>query len=358
MAQLIHHIATRHEETGRSTTHGIGVALNGISLQLIRVNFQDNGFDSVFPIFKSSKQCLIPENLDTATFPLAIQWLCALLVENEADRFGLEKYEDKLQIPSQFEVQSILGEGGFGIVFKVEKNVEGCCEQFAIKVIRHRGKKDETTVLFQEKKIITLLNNNKVPRVPTLHNFEPVVADPCLVMTPVGKPLVDYVKTSSAETLPAFAEMLLQKLYETLTASHTANILHCDIRPSNIILHENEPYLIDWGLGNSFPSLLYRYELFGVNEFMATDKVLLTLQPPSTEWKPTKEHDLQALLFTYVAILNADCEAPWETSHQGKQTIQNMITMRREWFQKNELCAFVKNTADLNNAVNNICNTP
>ena len=38
----------------------------------------------------------------------------------------------------------------------------------------------------------------------------------------------------------------LRDVAQTMKSSNTNNILHCDIKPSNIILHENHGYLIDW----------------------------------------------------------------------------------------------------------------
>jgi serine/threonine protein kinase len=63
-----------------------------------------------------------------------------------------------------------------------------------------------------------------------------------LVTEPIGVPLRDTSLT------PAEVIDLTQRLVQTLHEVHERGLVHGDVSPDNVVLHNGEPVLIDWGL--------------------------------------------------------------------------------------------------------------
>jgi hypothetical protein len=59
--------------------------------------------------------------------------------------------------------------------------------------------------------------------------------------------------------------------------------------------------------------------------------VRLTAEKPSTKLLPQKEHDLQALCYTFAAVyLDKHAEAPWgHEGYVGKAAFEKLIEVRR-----------------------------
>eukprot|EP01031_Cornospumella_fuschlensis_P027389 gene27389-33080_t len=311
MAQCLYHITRRHRDTGRSTMHGVGLAWNTVVMCTADYRRRDG------------------------------LWIAAIR-RNGATPCGISNHI------------SVLGEGGFGIVFAVDRTLGGINEQYALKVMR-RGGDEENTWLNREAQVLEQLNSQNIPRVPKLHRVSDSPNPRFLLMTPVGVPFTLYREACGDPR--AVADQALVKLFETLSSAHRANIMHGDVRPSNVVMLCDEPYLVDWGLGTVGPGGAHsRRDLFGVQEFMAAEKLLWKLKSSRTSWKLSASHDLQALLFTYVAMRDPDCDVPWRVDdqvHGEDAIIHAMIAKRREWFlnSASELCDFAKNTPELKNEI-------
>lgn len=76
----------------------------------------------------------------------------------------------------------------------------------------------------------------------------------CLVLYPCGEPILSLSKELISTNLPEF----IKQIKDQLEIAHKNNIYHHDIRPHNIIVHEDKAILIDWGLSNT---VIYLYIL-------------------------------------------------------------------------------------------------
>ncbi len=95
-----------------------------------------------------------------------------------------------------------------------------------------------------EAKIINKLNNIiPVPKIIETNNKETIIMEYIK-----GKKLSEHLETLNWKSLS-------KQIGETLTKLHNQNIIHGDLTTSNMILKENQIYLIDFGLGFHSPKL-------------------------------------------------------------------------------------------------------
>lgn len=155
-------------------------------------------------------------------------------------------------IADRFQVKSILGEGGMGIVYLAHDPVLN--KDVAIKVLRE-GMPASTIVRFQqEAKAVGKLKHSNIIEV---YDFGISEDSPYLVMELLsGQSLAEFMKS------PAWSKIKLTELIEILLQvarglyhAHGNGILHRDIKPSNIMLRDfsdkQESFkvlLVDFGL--------------------------------------------------------------------------------------------------------------
>lgn len=332
IAQVTKRLVTRFENSNRKTNVGIGVVTNGDQLLIIRIDFQLDDNTELFPLFSTTQESLMNE-LDKDYPPLGLRWLITLLLENDTKVFGLPPLPEVFSVPGEFQFNSTLGTGGFGIVY----NVMRFGEEYAFKMIRNNYDitifKEDKGLFLKEYKIINLLISNNIANVPTYAEY---IDSPStgLLLAPVGIPLQEYLMSDSIDN-NIIAERVIKEIYAALTLIHDLNILHCDIRPSNIIVYDHKPVLIDWGLAVETIAKSFKKScMFGVPEFMSDEKLNIYYQSPNTEWNPTKQHDMHALLYTYAAILsNKDTSPPWGIF--DFVTLEKFINDRKKWMKEN-----------------------
>jgi serine/threonine protein kinase len=108
---------------------------------------------------------------------------------------------------------------------------------------------------------------------------------------------------SAAQRLSC-ADIVLHRVISALRAAHGARLVHCDVRPSNIIVSQHGAVLVDWGLAHSFGARLVDC---GVAAF-ADQRIFqggVAAHPAM---------DAVAALYTWLAIaFGGDCWAPWAT---------------------------------------------
>jgi len=329
LAQLMQRLAERHLATDKATQHGIGVVLNGRTVQLLRINFVDDGTDVVFPAFVTPCEPLVGGAGDVAC-PTGLRWLIALMMEHDVTRFGLPEHGNfDFAEDSPYVFSRVLGQGGFSCVSEVAHGDLA----LAVKSLRHSKPTLASDALESEAAVLESLATARVPRVPALvARIKSRVGQPGLVLSPVGVPLLDHLTAVLSPARAAFARHVLLHVGETLHAAHAAGFLHGDVRPSNIIMCGDKPYLIDWGFGERTPAKMRkRVHLHGERAFMADDKLRLCDAPPATLWQQKAEHDLHALLYTYAAITQPECAAPWGVAFVGPVATAALLEVRRAW---------------------------
>ena len=152
---------------------------------------------------------------------------------------------------------------------------------------------------------------------------------PVLFLTPVGTPLVTIVSRTPSGARRRLVNFVMRGVVQVLQRCHGAGLVHCDVRPENIVLLADaaEPsrivrvILADWGLcrrsGDDCRGIgqpLYAHEDVFCGRGVC----------PASPWV-----DLVSAAYTFVALLHGVCagRAPWNL-------IEETTTNRSVWFSE------------------------
>lgn len=145
----------------------------------------------------------------------------------------------------RFEIRGIVGRGGMGIVFRAYDPKLN--REVALKTPLLGPAADHAVVkrFLREAQVVADIQH---PHICPVFDCGEIDGIPYLVMPLVkGEPLGDWLKRRSPA--PNQCAELLVKLAKALDRLHAAGILHQDIKPSNVVVNENdEPLLMDFGL--------------------------------------------------------------------------------------------------------------
>jgi serine/threonine protein kinase len=125
---------------------------------------------------------------------------------------------------------------------------------------------------------------------------------------------------------------------EALEAAHANSIIHCDVRPSNIVVSgTGKGVLIDWGTSRSVSK-----ECGGCGVAAYADERVY-MQGTYTA-RPAQ--DLSALLYTWLSVAHThSCSTPWLA---GALSDASMFDNRKDWVNAlSKDNAGVKRVADL-----------
>lgn len=153
-----------------------------------------------------------------------------------------------------YQYLSILGRGGFGIVYEVVETLSG--QKFAIKRLHTRNTEDQEFIL-REIRAIAEFNH------PGIINYKNSFREDdalFLVMEycPNGS-LYDRIRRHGRLS-PDQAVKLFLSLTETMKYLHDFNIVHHDLKPPNILFNrQKEPVISDFGCANSTDGTIFYY---------------------------------------------------------------------------------------------------
>jgi serine/threonine-protein kinase len=144
-------------------------------------------------------------------------------------------------------LEELIGSGGMGAVYRASRN-DGLFEQtVAIKFVRGFAERATAQALMDsERRLLARLQHPGVARI--LDGGTTPEGLQFLVMEFVrGVPVDEHVR---AAALPARARVaLIQEVCAALAEAHRQLVLHCDIKPSNILIGEDgHAKLIDFGI--------------------------------------------------------------------------------------------------------------
>jgi serine/threonine protein kinase len=173
-----------------------------------------------------------------------------------------------------------LGEGGMAIVYKALDTRLEC--EVAVKVIRTdnlpRNAEERALKRFErEAKSVAKLTHANIVKVTDYGDFE---GSPYLVMEYLpGGTLKDFINLRGQIPWKEAVKLLIP-IAEALAYAHSHNVIHRDVKPSNILLTENNsPMLTDFGVAKVIEEDL-TMDLTGTNatvgtpEYMAPEQVL------------------------------------------------------------------------------------
>jgi serine/threonine protein kinase len=177
-----------------------------------------------------------------------------------------------------YRIDRLLGEGGFGQVYRAVRD-DG--SPVAIKVLHAElvRSNDALTRFARELAAITRLDHRHIVR--ALDHGQLVDGRPYLVLEYIEGPSLRDVIHERRALPPAEVLAILEPLCEALAVAHAANLIHRDVKASNVILSRDalgpRPVLLDFGLvkllGDDGPSLTSSRSMLGTPAAMAPEQM-------------------------------------------------------------------------------------
>ncbi len=189
---------------------------------------------------------------------------------SDADTVQRGDSDSRRQI-KQFELQSILGHGGFGIVWKAkDKRLQ---RDVAIKVPRpDRLAPSDRTLFLREARAAAKLHH---PHIISIHEVGEHDSQIYIVSELVdGVSLKTWLETGRLS--PADAASLMAKLATAVHHAHEQGIVHRDLKPANVLIDKKgEPHVADFGLAKrdtGEESLSVSGQLMGTPAYMSPEQ--------------------------------------------------------------------------------------
>ena len=142
----------------------------------------------------------------------------------------------------KYRIERMLAEGGFARVYRAQDTIEGI--KVALKVPHQSVMTPKTLDFFRKEARLTAVLDH--PNILPVKNAA-VIDDRFVIASPLAKQSLDErLKTRlSIKTAMSFAEQIL----DGLAAAHGKNIVHCDIKPENILIFpDNRIRITDFGI--------------------------------------------------------------------------------------------------------------
>jgi len=149
------------------------------------------------------------------------------------------------QIISHYEIVSLLGAGGMGVVYRARDTRLG--RDVAMKVLPEELAQDRNRLIRYEReaKLLASLNH---PNIATIYDIAESDGNHCLVLEFVeGESLSERLKR---ERIPvAEGSSICRQIAEALEAAHEQGIVHRDLKPSNVMIKsDGSVKVLDFGI--------------------------------------------------------------------------------------------------------------
>lgn len=173
--------------------------------------------------------------------------------------------------------ERLLGEGGMGKVYLAQDNQ--LQRQVAIKELTYQPKDEEVNHALQEARLLARVNHSNIIQIYNVHDEGDHIS---LVMEYFNSKTLTQFQQEAYTTLVQKLD-LLQQLSAGLAAAHKNDVIHCDLKPSNILVNDQGHLKItDFGIAllatnenqNSEPSASNPLQ-FGSLLFMSPEQIKL-----------------------------------------------------------------------------------
>ena len=192
-------------------------------------------------------------------------------IESESERvLGPVGPGDYLPVVPGFEVRSVLGRGGMGVVYLARQAQPR--RLVALKMIRDDigATPGELERMRVEAEAMAKVQH---PNVVQVHAFDVLHGRPLLVLEYLPRGGLDNAWGGRPQDGRAAAE-LARKLALAVAAAHAAGVVHCDLKPANVLLTEaGEPKVSDFGLAKFGDALALRTgDVVGTPAYMSPEQ--------------------------------------------------------------------------------------
>ncbi len=171
----------------------------------------------------------------------------------------------------QFELRSVIASGGMATVFRAfDLNLE---REVAIKLLKKEIAADPEVLksFYREARVIAALNHTNIIHVYTFDEFE---GEPYIAMEIADNGSLDSRIEREGRVDELVVLDVAEKIGSALATASKHNILHRDIKPGNILFNtDNEPKLMDFGLGGTEAHLDSDSAVYGTPQYIAPEKL-------------------------------------------------------------------------------------
>ena len=155
-----------------------------------------------------------------------------------------------------------------------------------------------------------------------------------LVQRPLGRSLTAWV-TERVSSVPAWdaarmrrecANSVTRGVLIAIAAAHSVKRIHCDVRPSNVVIHDNYAVLVDWGSSHEEG---VDSRATGVPAYANA----LVFTQDSFRARPAQ--DIAGVLYMWLCIaFNTTCVAPWLGELTRGADDAGMFAARSTWISR------------------------
>lgn len=151
------------------------------------------------------------------------------------------------QTIARYRLLEPIGEGGMGVVYRAED--PQLSRAVAVKVLAERFALDTAALrrFFDEARAASALSH---PHICTVHDAGEHEGRPYLVMELVQGRTLSAMLADGPLSLDAMLPLAIQ-LADALAAAHAAGIVHCDIKPGNLMVTGHGLKILDFGLAKA-----------------------------------------------------------------------------------------------------------
>ncbi|MBV7274026.1 protein kinase [Clostridium sp. PL3] len=141
-----------------------------------------------------------------------------------------------------YKVIRVIGEGRFGVCYLV--GLDG--KQYVLKEIKPKGLKKSGNKVIFEKKILSSIDHPAIPKIIDTIKNDNIYA--YILEYKSGKTVEDMIFGDNYIFTPSEIYKIGIRIIDIIKYLHERNIVHRDIRVPNVIINEEDVYLIDFGL--------------------------------------------------------------------------------------------------------------
>jgi len=171
------------------------------------------------------------------------EWMCTAC-RKQSTFYGIPELPQ-----SEFTWGAVLGQGAFGRVVEIKANKTG--KSYAAKVMDTTGWASEEYQYLKEE--IDMLESLNQPNIPKFYGLFHQGNDIMMLQElcegiPLRDWMVEFQRTSTEGINEQDLVKVINVVTRTLIHVHEAGIVHCDMKPDNIIVNGDEVSLIDFGV--------------------------------------------------------------------------------------------------------------
>lgn len=235
-----------------------------------------------------------------------------------------ETFRDRPYRPGRqigrYRIDQVLGMGSYGIAYLATDLT--CGTQVVLKQVKpslRHSPKGEAMQAY-EQKVLASLSHPRIPR--WLESFT-YKRDSFLVMSFIAGPTLEEALFEQNVVIDErSAALLMQKIAEIVAHLHEHQVIHRDVRIPNVIWHDGEPFLIDFGLAR-FIGDRPTYAADALSVYSAEKQLKREVAPSSDLF--ALGHFFLFLLYSSYTPRQGEPERSWEEELTLSPAVRQMI---------------------------------